>query len=67
MIVFAARRRGGAESWLFLREVDQLEATRLPGTEGGTSPFFSPDGDWIGFFAGGELKKAPLTGAAPAP
>ena len=32
----------------------------LPGTEGATNPFFSPDGQSIGFFAQGKLKKVVL-------
>ena len=32
-----------------------------PGTEGGASPFFSPDGRWVGFQADDALKKVPLT------
>jgi serine/threonine-protein kinase len=34
-----------------------VEAKPLPGTENGHYPFFSPDGQWIGFFADGKLKK----------
>ena len=34
---------------LYLREIDQLEATPLRGTEGGNAPFFSPDGESVGF------------------
>jgi len=34
---------------LYIRSMDQLEAQPMPGTEGGRSPFFSPDGNWIGF------------------
>ena len=29
----------------------------MPGTEGANSPFLSPDGQWIGFFAESKLKK----------
>jgi serine/threonine-protein kinase len=50
---------------LALREIGQLEVRVLPGTEGEGSPFFSPDGQWIGFFAGGELKKLFLDGGKP--
>jgi eukaryotic-like serine/threonine-protein kinase len=50
---------------LYLRAVDRLEATRVPGTEGGSSPFFSPDGRWIGFFADGKLKKIAASGGSP--
>ena len=35
----------------------------LSGTEGPADPFFSPDGQWIAFFAGGKLKKISVTGA----
>ena len=37
----------------------------LPGTEGATSVFWSPDGRSIGFFALGKLKRVDLTGGAP--
>ena len=48
---------------LFLRPLDRKEAIPLPGTEWASSPFFSPDGDWIGFFAGNRLKKISVTGS----
>jgi serine/threonine-protein kinase len=44
-----------SHSKLFTRRLDQVEATELPGTEGALWPFFSPDGHWVGFFAGGIL------------
>jgi hypothetical protein len=34
-----------------------LQVVPLSGTDGATCPFFSPDGQWIGFFADGKLKK----------
>jgi DNA-binding winged helix-turn-helix (wHTH) protein len=46
-----------SHSKLFTRRLDQAEATELPGTEGADVPFFSPDGQWVGFFAGGRLNK----------
>ena len=49
---------------LYVRPVDRLEATAIPGTEGADSPFFSPDGQWVGFFAEGKLKKVSLSGGA---
>jgi len=39
----------------------------LAGTDDGSGPFFSPDGEWIGFFAYGKLKKMPAGGGAPIP
>ena len=45
--------------------MDQTEATPIPRTEGAIEPFFSPDGQWIAFWADGQLKKVALTGGAP--
>jgi len=55
----------GATSPLALREIGQLEARVLPGTDCDGSLFFSPDGQWICFSAGGELKKLFLDGGKP--
>ena len=49
---------------LYLRRLDQLEATPITGTEGAANPFFSPNGDSIGFYAQGALKRVPLAGGA---
>ena len=47
-----------------------MEATPIRGTEGtrsdaGRNPFFSPDGQWVGFWAGDKLKKVSISGGAP--
>ena len=55
-----------SQSRLFTRRMDQPEATALPGTEGANTPFFSPDGKWVAFFASGKLKKIPVEGGAVA-
>jgi serine/threonine-protein kinase len=52
---------------LFVRRLDQLQATALPGTEGAHGPFFSPDGRWLAFFTSDKLKKVPVTGGAVVP
>ena len=49
---------------LYVRAMDALEATPLAGTEGAYNPFFSPDGEWIGFATGGVLKKISVSGGA---
>ena len=49
---------------LYLRAMDSLEARPIPGTEGAVSPFFSPDGQWLGFFADQKLKKTSVSGGA---
>jgi len=50
---------------LFVRSLDRDETKPIPGTEGAVSPFFSPDGLWVGYFAGEKLKKVPLDGSPP--
>ena len=47
------------------RRLDADQFASLPGTEGARTPFFSPDGQWIGFFAGGKLKKVAVQGGSP--
>ena len=55
-----------ASGGLYLRSIDALGATLIPGTEGSpNSPFFSPDGEWVGYRAGGQLTKIALTGGPP--
>ena len=56
-----------ANDQLYLRAMDQLEAKLIPGTDDGQarSPFFSPDGQWVGFGAGGQLKKVLISGGTP--
>jgi serine/threonine-protein kinase len=56
--------RGAGSVRLYLRRIDQLQAMPLEGTDGAFGPFFSPDSQWIGFFAGGKLKKVAVTGGA---
>jgi len=50
---------------LLVRKGDEFEPRLLPDTEGASAPFFSPDGDWIGFFRGDSLLKIP-SGGGPA-
>jgi serine/threonine-protein kinase len=49
-------------SRLATRGLDQSQLTLLPGTEGANSPFFSPDGRWVAFFAGGKLQRVSVEG-----
>ena len=64
-LAFVARPHGGGAARLYVRRLDQLTAAPLSGTENAVGPFFSPDGQWLGFFAGGKLKKIAVTGGAP--
>ncbi len=52
-------------SRLFVRSLDREEIKSIAGSEGGVSPFFSPDGLWVGFFSEGKLKKVSLAGGSP--
>ena len=63
LLVIAAT--GREERELYVRSLDGLDATALPGTTGAAAPFFSPDGIWIGFFADGQLRRVPREGGPP--
>ena len=63
LIAYVATRGGPTQ--LFLRSVNSLDVTAIPGTTNATDPFFSPDSQWIAFFADGELMKVPVSGGAP--
>ena len=62
-IAYVARR--GRTTALCYRRLDEAAPHVLAGTEGAAQPFFSPDGEWIGFFAGGALKKVAVAGGSP--
>ena len=61
-LVYRATRDGVFQ--LFRRPIDQFEATPIPGTENAVTPFFSPDGQWLGFDVQTDrgLRKVPLVG-----
>jgi serine/threonine-protein kinase len=54
--------RSGSTSQLFLRSMDQFESKPIADTDGAYGPVFSPDGQWVAFFADGHLKKVAITG-----
>ena len=54
---------GGTRLWV--RDRDDLSPRSLDGTDGADGPFFSPDGRWIGYFAGGKLFKVAVRGGTP--
>jgi serine/threonine-protein kinase len=49
---------------LAIRAINELEDRYLPSTVGARFPFISADSQWIGFFVGGELRKAAVSGGA---
>jgi Tol biopolymer transport system component/predicted Ser/Thr protein kinase len=56
----ATNAEGKTQIWI--RALNALAAQPLPGTEGTTRPFWSPDSRFLGFFAEGKLKKIDVTG-----
>jgi serine/threonine-protein kinase len=64
VVAFVAQQGVAGRPQLYVRLLNQLRATALAGTEDASSPFFAPDGKWIGFFAGAKLKKIAVTGGA---
>jgi serine/threonine protein kinase len=52
------------KSYLYLRPLNSFEAHPIEGTSNATGPFFSPDGQWIGFNADGKIKKVSIKGGA---
>ena len=63
LLAFVANK--GPGSRLYLRPLDAFDLRPLPGTEGATNPFFSPRGEWLGFFAEGKLRKIRVDGGTP--
>jgi len=65
LMAFVAQKSDEEKRQLYVRRLDQMQAAPLRGTDDALAPFFSPDGQWIGFFAPSSLKKISVTGGAP--
>jgi serine/threonine-protein kinase len=63
LLAFVARNSQGTTQ-LYARPLAELRAVPLAGTVDARNPFFSPDGRWVAFFAGGQLRKVAVTGGA---
>ncbi|HEY7573660.1 MAG TPA: protein kinase, partial [Thermoanaerobaculia bacterium] len=63
-LVFAAVG-SDARPQLWIRPLDSLTARELPGTDDAFDPFFSPDGQSLGFFRGGQMQRLELSGGPP--
>jgi Tol biopolymer transport system component len=61
-LVLSAAMAGASRSSLWVRRMDEVDARLIPGTDDAQNPFWSPDGQWIAFFAEGKLKKVALSG-----
>ena len=63
MIAFLARNEAGKNA-IWVRRLDAFEAQELPGTEGSSRPWWSPDSRFIAYFNRGQLREVPPTGGA---
>jgi serine/threonine-protein kinase len=61
------RAESGGASRLYLRRPDQFEPRPIEGSEGAHSPFFSPDGQWVGFLAKSRIYRAAVSGGPALP
>lgn len=61
-LAFVARDLELDQDRIYLRRLNDHKVTALPGTEGGTDPFFSPQGTHLAFFADGKMKKVSVAG-----
>ena len=61
--VYVANHQG--TTMLYSRSLDSFDSAPIFGTEGAESPFFSPDGLTVGFFAEGKMRKVSVSGGAP--
>ena len=60
-VAFVGYASNGRQT-LWVRPIDSLQARELAGTDGARSPFWSPDGRFLAFFAEGKLKKIDASG-----
>jgi serine/threonine-protein kinase len=66
-IAFVAAAPEGPEPMIYVKRAGDAEARPVPGTEGARQPFFSPDGEWIGYFTDSEVRKISLSGGVSIP
>jgi eukaryotic-like serine/threonine-protein kinase len=65
MLVFVSPEENSALPMLFVQRVGSPGVTLLPGTQGASYPFWSPDGTYVAFFANGKLQKMAVSGGTP--
>ena len=65
MLVFVSPEENSALPMLYVQRVGSSSVTLLPGTQGASYPFWSPDGAYVGFFANGKLQKMAISGGTP--
>jgi Tol biopolymer transport system component len=67
MLVFVSPEESSALPMLYVQRIGSSSVTLLPGTQGASYPFWSPDGAYIAFFANGKLQKIAVAGGTPQP
>jgi serine/threonine protein kinase len=65
MLAFVSPDPVSGANKVSVQRVGSSAVTVLPGTNGASYPFWSPDDAYVGFFADGKLKKVALSGGAP--
>lgn len=65
MLVFVSPEESSALPILYVQRVGSSVVTALPGTQGASYPFWSPDGGSVAFFANGKLLKMAISGGTP--
>jgi Tol biopolymer transport system component len=65
MLAFVSPEESSALPMLYIQHVGSPNVTPLPGTQGASYPFWSPDGTYIAFFANGKLLKMAISGGTP--
>ena len=67
MLAFVSPDEASGANMVSVQRIGSSAMTLLPGTEGASYPFWSPDDAFVAFFADGKLKKVALSGGAPQP
>jgi serine/threonine-protein kinase len=62
-LAYVAATADNSVKQLYVRAMDTGATRPIAGTDDASMPFFSPDSQWLGFFAAGRMKKVPLNGA----
>ncbi|HEY1270567.1 MAG TPA: protein kinase, partial [Terriglobales bacterium] len=65
MLAFISPEESSAMPMIHVQRVGSSSVTPLPGTQGASFPFWSPDGAYVGFFANGKLQKIAAAGGTP--
>ena len=65
MLAYTTPDEKSGENVINVQKVGGRKADTLPGTQGASYPFFSPDNQFVAFFADGKLKKSAVSGGPP--